>query len=125
LIRLNRKYRSWRHGIAEHRRRELAQIAMRRRVVDECTFLLLLDDIWFRVETDVLPRERLVESVVDGNPQRRVAAGFRYDVVLRRHISRASSSDRQQCEDVYGSGDLYAVCKRQIPTREIKAHRLR
>jgi hypothetical protein len=125
LIRLNRKYRSWRHGIAEHRRRELAQIAMRRRVVDECTFLLLLDDIWFRVETDVLPRERLVESVVDGNPQRRVAADFRYDVVLRRHISRASSSDRQQCEHLYGSGDLYAVSKRQIPSREIKTHRLR
>jgi HAMP domain-containing protein len=125
LIRLNRNYRSWRHDIAEQRRRQLAQIAMRRRVLDELTFLLLLNDIWFRVETDVLPRERLVQSVVDGNPQRRVAADFRYDVVLRRHISRASSSDRKQCEHLYGSGDLYAVCKRQIPTREIKAHGLR
>ena len=125
LIRLNRNYRYWRRGIAEHRRRELAQIAMRRRVVDERTFLLLLDDIWFRVETDLLPRERVVESVVDGKPHRRMVADFRYDVVLRRRISRAISSDRQQCEHLYGSGDLYAVSKRQIPTRDIKAHRLR
>jgi hypothetical protein len=125
LIRLNRNYRSWRYDTAKHRRREIAQIAMRRRVVNERTFLLLLNDIWFRVETDVLPRERLIVSVVDGNPQRRMAADFRYDVVLRRHISRASSSVRQQCEHLYGSGDLYAVSKRQIPTREIKAHGLR
>jgi hypothetical protein len=125
LIRPNRNYRSWRHDTAERRRREIAQIAMRRRVVNERTFLLQLNDIWFRVETDVLPRERLVESIVEGNPQRRMAADFRYDVVLRRHISRASSSDRQQCEHLYGSGDLYAVSKRQIPTREIKAHGLR
>jgi hypothetical protein len=125
LIRPNRDHRSWRRGIAEHRRRELAQIAIRRRAVDERTFLLLLDDIWFRVETDVLPSERLVESVVDGKPHRRMAADFRYDVVLRRHISWTISSDRQQCEHLYGSRDLYAVSKRQIPTREIKAHRLR
>jgi hypothetical protein len=125
LIRLNGDYRSWRHGIAEHRRRKLAQIAMRRRVVDERTFLLLLEDIWFRVETDVLPREHVVESVVDGKAHRRMAADLRYDVVLRRRVSRAIPSDRQQCEHLYGSGDLYAVSKRQIPTREIKAHRLR
>jgi hypothetical protein len=125
LIRLNRNYRSRRRGVAEGRQQELAQIAMRRRVLDECTLLLLLDDIWFRVETDVLPRERLVENVVDGKPQRRREADLRYDVVLRRHISQAISSDRQQCEQLYGSGDLYAVSKRQIPTREIKAHRLR
>jgi hypothetical protein len=98
---------------------------MRRRMVDQRTFLLLLDDIWFRVETDELPRERLVESVVDGKPHRRMAVDLRHDVVLRRDISRATSSDRQQCEHLYGSGDLYAVSKRQASTREIKAHRLR
>jgi hypothetical protein len=37
----------------------------------------------------------------------------------------SSTSDRQQCEHLYGSGDLYAVSKRQIPSREIKTHRLR
>jgi hypothetical protein len=29
------------------------------------------------------------------------------------------------CAGLYGSSDLYAVSKRQISTREIKAHRLR
>ncbi|MGC2260373.1 MAG: hypothetical protein WA594_18830 [Candidatus Sulfotelmatobacter sp.] len=125
LIRLNRNYRSWRHSAAERRRRDLAEIAMRRRVVDERTYLLLLDDVWYRVETDVLPKERLVESVVDSKPHRHVIAEPRYDVVLRRNISRAVRADLQQCERLYGSGDLYAVSKRQMSTREIKAHRLR
>jgi hypothetical protein len=98
---------------------------MRRRVVDERTVLLLLDDVWFRVEFDLLPKERLVESVVDGKPHRRTTAESRYDVVLRRNISRAILADRQQCEHLYGSGDLYAVNKRQISIGEIRAHRLR
>jgi hypothetical protein len=98
---------------------------MRRRVVDERTFLLLLDDVWFRVEIDVLPKERLVESVVDGKLHRRTTAESRYDAVLRRNISRAILADRQQCEHLYESGDLYTVSKRQIATRDIKAHRLR
>ena len=34
---------------------------MRRRVVDKRTYLLLLDDVWYRVEIDVLPKEHLVE----------------------------------------------------------------
>jgi len=125
LIRLNRNYRPWRHEVAERRRRDHAEIAMRRRVVDERTVLLLLDDVWFRVEFDLLPKERLVESVVDGKPHRRTTAESRYDVVLRRNISRAILADRQQCEHLYGSGDLYAVNKRQISIGEIRAHRLR
>ena len=125
LIRRNKGYRSWRHGVAERRQYEQAEIAARRRIVDERTFLLLLDDIWFRVEVDVLPKERFVENVVDGKPRRHVIAEPRYDVVLRRSISRAMRVDLEQCKHLYGSGDLYAVSKRQLSTREIKAHRLR
>jgi hypothetical protein len=54
-----------------------------------------------------------------------VIAEPRYDVVLRRSISRAMRVDLEQCKHLYGSGDLYAVSKRQLSTREIKAHRLR
>jgi hypothetical protein len=35
--------------------RELIEIATRRRMVDERTYLLLLDGVWFRVVVDVLP----------------------------------------------------------------------
>jgi hypothetical protein len=84
-----------------------------------------LDDIWFRVEVDVLPKERIVTSAIGGKPHRRTTAESRYDAVLRRNISRAILADRRQCEYLYGSGDLYAKSKRQISTREIKAHRLR
>jgi len=125
LIRANKGYRSWRHSAVERREREQAEIATRRRVVDERTFLLLLDDVWFRVEVDVLPRERFVESVVDGKPHRHMIAEPRHDVVLRQTVSRAVRADLQKCLYLYGSSDLYAVSKRQISTREIKAHCLR
>jgi hypothetical protein len=108
LIRLNKNYRSWRHGAAERRKREQAEIAARRRAVDERTLLLRLEDIWFRVEVDLLP-----------------TAGSRYDAVLRKNISRAARADLQQCQHLYGSSDLYAVSKRQISRQEITANGLR
>jgi hypothetical protein len=125
LIRLNKGRRSWRHGAAERRKRVQAEIAIRRRVVDERTFLLLLDDVWFRVEVDVLPMERSVERLIDGKPHRHMTAESRYDAVLRHTISRAAGADLQKCEYLYGSDKFYAVSKRQISTREIKAHGLR
>ena len=125
LIRPNKDYRSWRHDAAQRREREQAEIATRRRAMGERTLLLLLNDVWYRVEVDVLPRERFVENATDGRPHRQVIAEPRYDVVLRRHISRVMGADLQQCEHLYGSKDLYAISKRQISTREIKAHRLR
>lgn len=125
LIRWNKTYRSWRRGTAERHLREQAEITARRRVVDERTFLLLLDDIWFHVEVDTLPNERRIENLMDGKLHRYVIAEPRYDVVLRRNISRAMSAEMQQCKRLYGSDGLYAVSKRQMSTREIKAHRLR
>ncbi len=92
---------------------------------DERTLLLLLGDLWFRVEVEALPKERVVEKVVAGTPQWRVLAEPRYDVVLRRHISRTAHAELQQCERLYGSNEFYAVTKRQISSREIKAHQLR
>jgi hypothetical protein len=125
LARPNKSYRSLRQSVAQRRQREQLEIASRRRVVDERTMLLLLDEVWFLVEVDVLPKERLIEAVVDGRPHRRAQIESRYDVVLRRSISRAKMADLEQCKYLYGSGDLYAVSKRQISTREIKAYRLR
>jgi hypothetical protein len=93
--------------------------------VDERALLLLLDDVWFRVAVDVLPKARFVERIIDGKPQRHVTAESRYDAILRRNISRVILADSRKCEHLYGSGDLYAVSKRQISTREIKAHGLR
>jgi len=125
LIRLNRTYRSWRRVAAERRQREQAEIASRRRKVDERVLLLLLDDVWFRVEVDVLPKARLAEDVIDGKVRRHMVAEPRYDIVLRRKISRTVDADLQQCKQLYGSVDFYAVGKRQISTREINAHGLR
>jgi len=125
LIRSNKDYRSWRHGFAERCRREQAEIEKRRRKVDERVFLLLLDNAWFRVDVDVLPKGHWVEKVVNGKTRGHLVAEPRYDVVLRRSISQAMESELQQCKHLYGSEELYAVSKRQISAREIKAHRLR
>lgn len=125
LIRLNRDYRSWRRAAAESRNRQTAEVARRRRFVDARTLLLLLDDIWFRVEVGLLPKERVIQNLVDGKVQQRVIAEPRFDVVLRKTVSRATHADLQQCEQLYGSRELYAVSKRQISTREIKAYQLR
>jgi hypothetical protein len=124
LIRPNKNYRSWRHGDTQRRQREQLEIATRRRVVDERTMLLLLDDVWFSVEVEALPKAHPVERVV-GQPRRRMRVEPRYDAVLRRHISQATEADLQLCKHLYGSGDLYAVSKRQISSREIKAYGLR
>ncbi len=125
LIRINKDYESWRQSTAKRREREQAGIAARRRTLNERTLLLLLDDVWFRIEVDVLPNNRYIEKVIDGRTLRHAVAEPRYDVVLRRSISRAMSHELRQCKHLYGSDDLYAVSKRQISTREIKVHKLR
>ena len=75
LIRPNKGYRSWRHSVAQRRRREQLEIATRRRIVDQHTMLLLLNDLWFRVEAEVLPKERPVAGDVDRGGARRPNRG--------------------------------------------------
>jgi hypothetical protein len=57
--------------------------------------------------------------------QRRRFAESRYDVVLRRAVSRSVQADLRQCKLLYGSTDFYAQSKRQLSSREIKEHHLR
>ena len=125
LIRLNKHHGSWRRSAAEYRKREAVEIAARRRIVDERTLVLLLEGIWYRVEVAVLPKERVIEDIIDGKKNRRVVAEWRYDVVLRRSVSREASADLRRSGQLYGPGGLYAVGKRQLSSREIKALRLR
>jgi hypothetical protein len=125
LIRVNNDYRSWRRSVAERRQREQAEIDARRRVLDLRTLLLLVDDVWFCVEVDELPQRYCVEKIIDGKPHRHVLAEGRYDVILRRRISRAMSDELRQCKYLYGSDEVYAVSKRQISKREMRRHQLR
>jgi hypothetical protein len=125
LICLNRHYRSSRQDAAEYHVREAAEIAAGRRTVDERTLLLRVEGIWYRVELGVLPKERIVESVVDSTRRRRMFAEPRFDVVLRRAVSRSVQADLRQCKQLYGSMDFYAQNKRQLSSREIKEHQLR
>jgi len=125
LIRPNKIRRAWRRVLAERRRCAQTEIASRCRVVDERTLLMLLDGVWFRIGLELLPSETCVQRVVDGHLQKHVIAQPRYDVVLRRIISRNLHPAPRHCEQVYGSSELFAASKRQISTREIKEHGLR
>jgi hypothetical protein len=124
LIRPNKDYRSWRRRVVERQQREQAEISARRRSVDERTLLLRLDDVWFRVLVEILPKDRVVETVVNGRRGRHATAEARYDVVLRQSTSRVMRADSER-HHLYGSRDLYAVAKRQLSKRELKAHGLR
>jgi hypothetical protein len=124
LIRLNKDCRSWRRSLAERQQRERAEIEARRRVVDDRTLLLRLNGEWFRVVVDVLQNARVVETIVDGKRRKHVSSESRYDVVLRQSTSRGMRADSERYR-LYGSRDLYAVGKRQLSKRELKAHGLR
>jgi hypothetical protein len=125
LLRRVRRRRSWRQLDAERREREQAELAACRRLVDERTVLLLIEDAWFRVEVSALPGQQVTHSDVGGRLKRRVTAESRYDVVLRRNVSSSSSVDLEHCERNYGSSNVYAVGKRQLSKREIRAYGLR
>ena len=123
LIRVNKEYRSWRRDVTEQRREERAQLVARRRILNDRTVLLRLDDLWFEITLAELPTGRVVERRVGGQCKKKIVYDARYDVVLRRAISLYS--DAQERERVYGSSSLYAVSKRQLSKREMKAHGLR
>lgn len=124
LIRVNKKYRHWRSyrsAYAEREERAQAELDARRRVLDERTLLLRMNDLWFEVKLAEMPVRR---EVVEGSRRTKVIVEPRYDAVLRRETTRAHD-DSQERQRLYGSGDLYAVSKRQLSKREIKAHGLR
>jgi hypothetical protein len=92
--------------------------------VDDRTLLLRLNGEWFRVVVDVLPNARFVETIVDGKRRKHISSASRYDAVLRQITSRGMRADSERY-GLYGSRDLYAVSKRQLSKRELKAHGLR
>lgn len=108
LIRINKKYRDWRNfhsTYGEKQKRAQAEVDACRRVLDERTLLMRLNELWFEVKL----------AKLSGEP--------RYDVVLRRELSNVNS-DAQKRILVYGSRDLYAASKRQLSKRELKTHGL-
>jgi hypothetical protein len=125
LTRLNRQFRSWKREQAERRERTRIEELARRRALDERTLLLRLDDLWYRVGVDTLPAEHVIEQIADGRREWHRSAEPRYDVVLRRNVSRAVPADGECCRHLYGSPGLYATSKHQLPSREIRAHGLR
>jgi len=114
LIRLTNIDSDWKRDRAERRRRHEMDVAARRRVVDDHTLLLNLQDTWFRVEVATLPT-----AVVSGRTE------ARFDVVLGRFTAFRPDADGSHRRYLYGCETHYAVSKRQSGKRELKACGLR
>lgn len=123
LIRVNKQYGAWRDERLERRREEQAQLVARRRILNDRTVLLRLDDLWFEVTLAELPPDRVIEQKVGRECKKRFVAEKRYDIVLRRKVSRFEVDGERG--RLYGSSSLFAVSKRQLSKRELKAHGLR
>jgi hypothetical protein len=114
LIRLTNSDSNWKRERAERRHRHEADVAARRRVLDDHTLLLNVKDVWFRVEIATLPT-----AVVSGRSE------ARFDVVLGRFTAFRPDVDGGHRRHLYGSETHYAVSKRQSGKRELKACGLR
>jgi hypothetical protein len=123
LVRRNKHYRAWKREKAERDRLRQAEIGARRRVINSRTQLLLLEGAWFEVDVESLPAVRIVETVVQGRVSRKRVADRRFDVVMKQQTSLEEHADERA--HLYGCRSVYAVAKRQLSRREIKAHDLR
>jgi hypothetical protein len=110
LLRRNSDELSWRRT---WRQRQLARNRKRAEVwrqVSACRQLHLVEGCWFEVEIASLPQP----------PERR------WDVLLRRAVNARTSAEHRRMDDqttidVYGRAGVYAVSKRQLGAREIRA----
>lgn len=122
LIRVNKKYRSWKQRRDERKQAQQAGIDARRPVIDPETQLLQLAGEWFEVQVAPLPPGSVTVIVVDGQ-EKRSKLESRFDVVLKRKTSRFE--EEKERSRLYGSEALYAVAKRQLSRRELRVHGLR
>jgi hypothetical protein len=123
LIRRNQHYRSWKREKDERDRLRQAEIHSRRREIDVRTQLLLLQGVWFEVHLESLPAVQIVETVVQGCIRRKRVFDRRFDVVMKHKTSLEEHADERA--HLYGPRSVYAIAKRQLSWRELKAHDLR
>jgi hypothetical protein len=122
LVRRNKHYRTGKREKAEQDRLRQAEIHSRRRVINDRTLLLLLEGAWFEVCVEPLPAVQIVETIVQGRVRRTRVPDRRFDVVIKLRTAFDEHTDKRV--HLYGSPSLYAVAKRQLSRREIKAHGL-
>ncbi len=122
LIRRNKHYRALKREKAERDRLQRAEIQRRRRVIDDRTLLLLLEDAWFEVRVEPLPVAQIIETIVAGQVRRQRVWDRRFDIVIKLRTAVDEHVDERT--HLYGSRSLYAVAKRQLSRKEIKAHGL-
>ena len=122
LVRQNKRANEWRRARDARREREQAEVHARRRVISEDRQLLLLAGLWFEVVLQKLPNALVTHAIVKGRRVRQLRADSRYDVVLRKLVSR--ERDDEERISIYGGAELFATSKRQLSKREIKDHHL-
>jgi hypothetical protein len=122
LVRRNKGAGNWRRSYQQRLQAEQAEIHGRRRVISADTQLLLVAGLWFGVVVEKLPAAIVTHAIVKGRHLRQVRAEPRYDVVLRKLVSRERGEEERVF--LYGAADLFATNKRQLSRRELKEHGL-
>ncbi|MEJ0040250.1 MAG: hypothetical protein WDO68_30195 [Gammaproteobacteria bacterium] len=64
----------------------------------------------------------MTHAIVKGRRVRQLRAESRYDVVLRKLVSRERDDEERMF--LYGADGLFAISKRQLSRREINDHGL-
>jgi hypothetical protein len=113
LLRRNPDELAWRRTYRERQRAKDRDRAQVWREVSAILQLHRVDGCWFEVEIAPLPPP----------------AEARWDVLRRRTVNARTSvshrrADDQSTADVYGRPGVYAVSKRQLGARELRAYRL-
>lgn len=114
----NKKWRSYSSKRREQRAHTAADIAKRRRDLDDNRQLHKLKGCWF--EVTLAPITRRQQTIAKSHRgATRLVTGTLPDVILD-----AGLSDRSRAE-FYGRPDVFAVAKRQLGRRELLAHGLK
>jgi hypothetical protein len=122
LVRRNKDAGEWCRTYKARLESEQAETRARRRVLGPDTQLLLVSGLWFRVVVGKLPEAVVTHAIVKGRRVRQLRAESRYDVVLRKLVSRERNDEERMF--LYGAGHFFAMSKRQLSRREIKSHGL-
>jgi hypothetical protein len=101
---------AWRRGLQASRR---ASMPWERRELDAWTQLHCIDGVWYRVTLDLVPRSGRRDAI---DRIRGIAAHL---------CPETRNAGATPCNlDLFGRPDVYASEKRQLPARELRAHRL-
>lgn len=100
-----------------------------RRTVNERLQLHRIGGVWYEVKLALLPAARAIEETINGVVKKRLVYDRCWDVarkawVARQYAPTEARNGKPGNHDMYGDGNLYAISKRQLNSRELATYGL-